>query len=408
MLTLLAAVSLSVAPSPAPAGGAHACTPAPTQTTTLPATIPIELWGNHVFLKACVDGHELDFILDTGAGNTSLDLETAKQLGGGIKLGQTFAVGGAGPSHVTGARTSGAWVTIAGTSLTQSVQTAIDLARLPALEGHRLDGILGDDFIARYVVAIDYGRRELRVYDRDTFHYDGPGVSVPLTLIDGFPHIEADVKLDDGETVRGRMVIDVGSNGSLSLTKSFVDQHRLREFVKPTIRRTGGGGIGGATTSDVGRVAALSIGGIELSRPIVSLFGDSAGVLSRSGTWDGNIGGMILRRFTLFLDYRGKRLIFEPNATLHDPFDTDMSGALFRLNESLSTIIVDRVAPDSPASEAGLMPEDVVVSVDGVAGSQQVLGELRERLRRPGERVALVVRRGGEEKKIELVTKRLI
>ena len=90
--------------------------------------------------------------------------------------------------------------------------SAIDLSRLPRLEGHRIDGILGYDFISRYVVAIDYARHELRIYDQPAFHYDGPGVSVPVTLINRFPHIDADVKLADGETIRGRMVIDVGSN----------------------------------------------------------------------------------------------------------------------------------------------------------------------------------------------------
>jgi hypothetical protein len=258
------------------------------------------------------------------------------------------------------------------------------------------------------VVAIDYARHELRLYDRDTFRYDGPGASVPLTLINAFPHIDADVKLADGQTVRGRMVIDVGSNASLSLTKAFVDDHRLRERVGPTIRRTGGGGVGGSTTSDIGRVAALTIGGVELSRPIVGLFGDSAGVMSRSSSWEANIGGAILRRFTLYLDYHARRMIFEPNATVHDPFEADMSGAVFRLDDSLTTIIADVVAPDSPAAEAGLVRGDVIVSVDGVPGSQRLLGELRERLRRPGERVALVVRRSGEEKRIEVVTRRLI
>jgi hypothetical protein len=407
MLTFLAAAALALAPSPVRAAApVRACAPAPSRATPLPATIPIELWANHVFLKVCVAGRELDFILDTGAGATSLDLETAKHLG--AALGQTFSVGGAGPSRVAGARVDGASATIAGTSIEQPVRSAIDLSRLPPVEGHRMDGILGDDFISRYVVAIDYARRELRIYDRDAFRYDGPGASVPVTLINAFPHIEADVKLADGATVRGRMVIDVGSNASLSLTKSFVDEHRLRDRVGPTIRRTGGGGVGGATTSDVARVAALSIGGIEMSRPIVNLYGDSAGALTRSGSWEGNIGGAILRRFTVYLDYHAKRMIFEPNATLHDSFEVDMSGVVFRMNDSLTTIVVENVAPDSPAFEAGLMHGDVIVSVDGVPGSQRLLGELRERLRRPAERVSFVVRRGGEEQKIEIVTRRMI
>ena len=412
MLTLLAAGALRLAPAVAPnrpvqfaARTLVACAAAPVQST-LPATIPIDLWGNHVFLKACVDGRELDFILDTGAGNTSLDLDVAKQLG--VKLGATFSVGGAGPARVSAARVDDASVAVEGSSITQPVVSAIDLSRLPRFEGHRIDGILGYDFISRYVVAIDYARHELRVYDRPAFQYDGPGVSVPIMLINRFPHLNADVKLADGATIRGHMVIDVGSNGSLSLTKAFVDKNRLRQRVGPTIRRTGGGGVGGATTSDLGRLASLSIGGIELSRPLVNLFGDSAGSLSVSGSWEGNIGGAILRRFTLFLDYQGKRMIFEPNASLHEPFEADMSGMLLRLNDSLTTIVVETVAQASPASEAGIQPGDEIVSVNGVPGSQKLLGELRDRLRKPGERVVLVLRRNGEEKRVEFVTRRMV
>lgn len=412
MLTLLTSGALSLAPALRPRPMAFverplvaACATAPAQAA-LPATIPVDLWGNHIFLKACVEGHELDFILDTGAGNTSLDLNTAKQLG--VKLGPGFSVGGAGPSRVAGARVDDASVVVEGSSIAQPVVSAIDLSRLPRLEGHRIDGILGYDFISRYVVAIDYARHELRIYDRPAFQYDGPGVSVPITLINRFPHIDADVNLADGATIRGRMVIDVGSNGSLSLTKAFVDKNRLRQRVGATIRRTGGGGVGGATTSDIGRVASLTIGGIELSRPLVNLFGDSAGSLSVSSSWEGNIGGAILRRFTLFLDYQGKRMIFEPNATLHDAFEADMSGMLLRLNDSLTTIVVETVAQGSPASEAGVRPGDELVSADGVPGSQKLLGELRDRLRKPGERIALVVRRGGEERRIELVTRRMV
>jgi len=412
MLTLLASAALILAPSPASspvsflAGREAECAAAPTQSSSLPATIPADVWGNHIFLKACVDGHELDFILDTGAGNTSLDLNTAKRLG--VKLGATFSVGGAGPSRVSAARVDDASVSVEGSSITQPVVSAIDLSRLPRLEGHRIDGILGYDFISRYVVAIDYARHELRIYDQPAFHYDGPGVSVPLMLINRFPHIDADVKLADGETVRGRMVIDVGSNGSLSLTKAFVDKNRLRQRVGPTVRRTGAGGVGGSTTSDIGRVASLSIGGIELSRPLVNLFGDSAGSMSVSSSWEGNIGGAILRRFTVFLDYQDKRMIFEPNATMHDAFEADMSGLLLRLDDSLSTIVVETVAAGSPAAEAGIVPGDEIVSADGVAGSQKLLGELRERLRKPGERVLFVVRRGGDEKRIEVVTRRMV
>jgi S1-C subfamily serine protease len=71
-------------------------------------------------------------------------------------------------------------------------------------------------------------------------------------------------------------------------------------------------------------------------------------------------------------------------------------------------MFVETVAAGSPAAEAGIIPGDEIVSADGVAASQKLLGELRERLRKPGERVVLVVRRGGEERKIEIVTRRMV
>ena len=405
IIPLLTAAA-TVAASSTPTFGVRACPSAAAEPSSEPTTIPIEVWSNHIYVKVCISDRELEFILDTGAGVTSLDLNTAKQLG--VGLGQTFTVGGAGPGRVAGARVNVATVTLVGTSIAQSVASAIDLSSIPAREGHRMDGILGDDFIGRHVLALDYEHSELRVYDRDAFTYSGSGVSVPVTLINLFPHIDADFRLADGATLRARCVIDVGSGGSLSLTKPFVDEHHLLDRVGPTIRRTGGGGVGGSATSDIGRLASMSIGGIELARPLVNLFGDSAGTLSRSVSWQGNIGGAILRRFTVYIDYQRKRMIFEPNASKNEPFEADMSGLGIGMNDSLTTIVVQSVAPNTPAAEAGIAAGDLIVSVDAAASNQRVLGQLRERLRRPNERVTLVVRRGSENRRVEFVTRRAI
>jgi hypothetical protein len=407
MLTIVALLATASATAPAPTfRPTVACPAVGVQPSSEPTTIPIEVWSNHIYVKVCLSGRELEFILDTGAGVTSLDLNTAKQLG--VGLGQTFTVGGAGPGRVAGARVDVATVTLAGTSIAQNVATAIDLSSIPSREAHRMDGILGDDFIGRHVLALDYARSELRIYDRDAFSYGGSGVSVPVTLVNLFPHIDAELRLPDGTTLRAHCVVDVGSGGTLALTKPFVDDNKLRARIGPTIRRTGGGGVGGSAASDIGRVASMSIGGVELARPIVMLFGDSAGTLSRSASWEGNIGGAILRRFTVFLDYQRKRMIFEPNATKNDAFETDMSGLGLGMNDSLTTIVVMTVAPNTPGAEAGVAPGDVIVSVDGRPGTQRVLGDLRDRLRRPDERATLIIRRGGENKRVEIVTRRAI
>ena len=39
-----------------------------------------------------------------------------------------------------------------------------------------------------------------------------------------------------------------------------------------------------------------------------------------------NLGGTVLRRFKVIVDYPRQRVILEPNARLHDPFPADASG----------------------------------------------------------------------------------
>jgi predicted aspartyl protease len=383
-----------------------ACTLPPSSAAAQPATIPIDVYSNHVYVKVCAGDRPLDFILDTGAGATFLDLHTAERFG--IKLGSTFVGRGAGAGTIAGAQLDGASVRLAGSSLVQRVPSALDLSRLPPREGHRMDGILGYDFISRFVVAIDYVKQELRLYDAREFKYEGPGSSIPVTFSGNHPHVDAEVHLTDGATLKGRMVVDVGAAGSLSLTKTFADENHLRGRVGPTIHRRSGGGVGGAVMADIGRIESLKLGDIDVARPVTSLAGDSAGVMSGNGEWVGNIGGEILRRFTVYLDYPHKRMILEPHDGTKETFEADMSGLGLIMNDSLTTATVDYVAPGMAAEHAGLMVGDTLVSIDGMPANGAAIREMRKRFRRDGERITLAVRRGGEMQTVTLVLHRVV
>ncbi len=402
----LALTAMLASPIAAQAIDPSVCASPSAAATKLPATIPIDVHNNHVFVKVCVGERPLDLILDTGARDTYLDLRTAERLG--IQLGDRFDVGGAGGGTTPGAQLEGASVRLAGSSLVQPVPSSLDISRMPRREGHRADGILGADFISRFVVAIDYLHQQLRLYDPRTYRYAGPGASLPITFDQNrFPILDAEVKLADGETLKGRMFVDVGSGAALLLTKSFADEHRLRDRVGPTIRRTGGG-AGGPVSSEAGRVAALKLGAVEVSRPITLLAG-AAGVTGGGGAgWVGNIGGEVLRRFTVYLDYSNKRIILERHAKTDEPFEADMSGIALIMNDSLTVAWIDAVAPGSAASDAGLAVGDTLVRVDGRPATAATIRELRKRFRRDGERIVLVVRRRGNEKTLTLLLRRLV
>jgi hypothetical protein len=394
------------APLAAQVPDSTACASAPPAVAAQPATIPIDVFSNHVYVKACAGVRPLSFILDTGAGASFLDLHTAERFG--IPLGDGFTARGAGAGTIAGARLDRTDVRLAGSSLVQPVSSALDISRLPPREGHRMDGILGYDFITRFVVAIDYVKQELRLYDPRAFRYDGQGTSIPVTLSGNHPYVDAEVRLADGATLKGRMVVDVGASTSLSLTKPFVEANNLRERVGPTIRRRAGGGVGGAVTADIGRVAGLKLGALEIARPVTMLLGDSAGVFSGNAEWIGNIGGDILRRFTVYLDYPNKRMILESHAGTNEPFEADMSGIMLVMNDSLTTAAIDYVMPGSAATDAGLVAGDTLVAVDGQPATGAVIRELRKRFRRDGERILLTVRRGGDTKTVTLVLRRLV
>jgi predicted metalloprotease with PDZ domain len=115
-------------------------------------------------------------------------------------------------------------------------------------------------------------------------------------------------------------------------------------------------------------VASLRIGDVELKAPITALCGDSAGVFTANNdAWIGNIGGEILRRFTVIFDYQAKRMTLEPNASVADPFEADMSGLSITAQTGPSHLIVDFVVPSSPASEAGVSAGDSLVTINGIS-----------------------------------------
>jgi hypothetical protein len=375
--------------------------PAPSATVS----IPIELDANHVVVKVCVAGERLDFVLDTGAAETFIHLANARRLG--LSLGSRFAAGGVGPGTINAAVVNDAVLTIPGLPGTQRIRGALDLPTARAGGSKTPDGILGSDFLSTRVVAIDYAGSRLVVDDSATFRYDGHGSSLRLTFDNGHPHVDGAVRLADGEVIPGRFVIDVGSAAGLAFTRPFVEDHGLRDRVGPTLRRPAGVGVGGETMALFGRVAGLRLGTVELRDVIAGLHEDTGGAFGQRRFWVANIGGEILSRFTVYFDYSHARMILEPNRSFGAPFEIDMSGFGVAMNAA-GEATVAFVLSGTPAADAGLERGDVIVAVDGANANGGTLRALRQRCRRPDERITFFIRRGAEPQTLTLVTRRLV
>jgi hypothetical protein len=283
----------------------------------------------------------------------------------------------------------------------------IPLAHVQPLVGRRFDGLLGQDFLGRFVIEIDYAARALRLHDPARFEYAGTGERLSFTSSMNLVAVEATVVQPGAAPATGRFVLDTGGGemASLVLSAPFVTEHALRRPGQPVLSpAVGGHGAGGTVSADIGRVAELRLGAVALRDVLATFTRDSAGFFA-SAEFAGVIGNETLRRFRVFIDSARSEVILEPAAALDEPFHADASG--LTLHAEGPDLEVARVASvdGTPAAEAGVQAGDVLLAIDGRPVSKVVAA--RDALREPGRR-ALSIRRGAETLTLTIEARRLI
>jgi aspartyl protease len=377
------------------------------QKPTAPVVIPFELVTRHIMMRVRIENTPLWFIFDTGDKVAILDLARAKALG--LKLQGEVNVGGAGAGTLRGSTVRDAILSVVGLDgNTQPVRLALPLDGLEPRFGHDIDGIIGADFIKQFVIEIDYPARVMRLHDKDKFTYSGSGEIIPISYIHGgYPIVAAEITLAGRPPIKAKFVIDVGSGGSLALHRPFVEQERLLGSTQKTIRALGGGGVGGKVTGRSGRIAELKLGKFQIENPLTLFSEDQSGAFANSEI-QGNIGAQIISKFTVFLDYARDRIILEPNTSLKDPIAPAFAGVRFMAEGSdYKTFRVEELLEDTPATEAGLLKDDIVLALDGRPAAELTLSTLHEMLEKPVQR-KLSIRRGERTLQITLTPRRLI
>ena len=77
--------------------------------------------------------------------------------------------------------------------------------------------------------------------------------------------------------------------------------------------------------------------------------------------------------------------------------------------KDLQEYYLANVMPGSPAAEAGLHPDDQLLSINGIPAGFLSLGSIQSKLQKEeGKRITLKVRRGGKKYKFQFLLKSLI
>lgn len=349
------------------------------------------------------------FILDTGSTRTAIDSGLAAQWG--LKPEDAGTVSGAGAGSTKVGKVDNVTLVVAGIPFAfGSVSTAPLASMLPKFTGRPAPGIFGSRLFSDYVVEMDFPHNTIRLHDRASFAYAGPGQIVPIALDDGAPFLNASIGLPGGETIAGRFLIDTGAKATLLVTESFIAKHHLLDRFSAHVDSPLGSGIGGPTTYRFVRADSLSLEGgpaATLDGPIIGM---SLNGSLKTPDLDGLLGAAYLRRFRVFFDYGGKQMILEPAFADNGPSEFDMSGLFFSASgEDLRIYTVLTVQPNSPAAELGVQVGDVLKGIELPDPPPVSLDGLRHLLiGEPGKTVHLDFERNGEPVSVVLTLRRLI
>ncbi len=365
--------------------------------------IPFEMNGNYIFIHGRVnDSQPLWFILDTGANTSVINAGRAHELG--LKIQEGFHATGAGGT-VDSAIVRGVSLNLGEVTINNLTVGVVPLNALEDATGRSLDVILGAELFRNFVVEIDYETNQLKLYEPKDFDYKGKGEILPLAFTHNHPYVHASITLPGREPIEGEFVVDLGSNFAVTLIPSFTEKNQILKSVPKTIMSRVRG-VGGDVELPIGRINSLQLGRFRIDNPVTTL--PSSGTFGAEGK-AGNIGSAIMRRFKLIFDYSRQRMILEPNKNFSESFEFDMSGLALVTNSPLfKSIRVQRVLNNSPASEAGIKPEDEIILINGRPASEYRLMRLREMFRDEGRMYELRLKHGEQERTVKLKTRKLI
>jgi hypothetical protein len=384
------------APPPPPANSALW----PPGTSTI--TVPFRLLNNHIYVQASINGRApRAFLFDTGA-TDFIEAATAKALD--VKMQGALAGGGFGVGIAIFGLARINSIAIGGLELKDQV-FGVDYSQgFSELEGKddQFAGLLGYEFAKRAVISIDYARHQMTFSRIDSFHAPIHAVQLPFAFN---AHVPMVTGVLDG--VAGEFEIDTGSRSALTLMAPFAKANGLVEKYHAIHSAIVGYGVGGPSRALLARAGELTLGGLIIYGPVTEIVTDKGGAAEATRT-AGNIGGDLLKRFTVTLDYTHQLLWLEPNAIAYQSDVFDRSGLWVLRGKDGRTMIMD-VTTDSAAARAGLAGNEEILTVNGRMASHIPIDALREQFKGPvGTQISLLVRSHAGRRAVVITLSELI
>lgn len=364
------------------------------------ASVSFDKVGSYVVFKAKINNSSpLNLILDSGIRST---LITELDAGDHITLNYSDVkeLLGLGSGNQLKAYTSNSNTLKIG-KLAFDFQPVFvlteDVFNLSRHTGSKINGLIGMDMLWKYVIEVNYSRKQLRFYN--PLHFIDPKGyhKMPLIIEGSKIFIQLNVLQEDGKTKKVKLLIDTGAE----LTAWFQTFKNGSVYI-PTknVRATIGEGLNGKIVGYKGRIPEMWIGNCILKNAIVS-FPDSAcvGAIVKDYERDGTLGSQLLDRFNFFIDFEHQQFYCKPNENFNNPFTYNVAGIeIVQVLPFVSLSEVWSVWENSPAARAGVQVGDQIIEVDHEKSFLFEINDLKRLFERPSKRpLILTLLRDGKE-----------
>lgn len=374
--------------------------------------ITFDPYKHVIWIPVRVEGaSSLMFAFDSAAARSAIDWDRAEeQKLPFTALGERLNAGsGDGLARI--GRTGALRVVMPGAAIDLPSMGVVPLREVSAVYGRRMDGVVGAELLARYVVELDWEQRRMALHEPAAYRYSGEGAVVPLVLAGGMPFIRLQVYLPGMQPIEGLFLVDCPHPGTIIINRPFVEENQLLEAARRNHRRLVTQfteGVNGKSEVPYGRIDEIKIGPFSLNQPVVGFSQAKAGALAQS-EFAGILGAEILRRFRVIFDFSRERMILEPKDALSQPFRYDASGIRLRsTGVDFHDFVVAGVVEDSPAAQAKLQEGDRLIEIGGRPAKTLSLGEILDILKHDGSTTILKIQRGTQLVEVSLELRQLI
>ena len=277
------------------------------ETTNKQDTIPFLIGDDsRIYLKGKINNSDtLSILFDTGA---SAIVISSPVINKKVKVNLDGSVLNGGSDGMERVPTSSKnTLNINGLIWPNIPLLAIDFGESP------FDAVLGWVAFQNKIVKINYETKKMIIYD------SLPNISANYTkidfkLIDGIPFIKCKM-IVNGIEYEEWFDFDTGSDGSLSISNEYSKKNQIQSKLTKIGQATSTGSTGIDVKLDVLLLRRLKIADFEFYNIQLSIPQIDPEIPNKLG----NIGNLILKRFTTIIDFKNYCMYLSPNNLLYSP-----------------------------------------------------------------------------------------